>query len=111
LRGLPVQRWGIDDATKIYWGISAHIGRPVSQDRKGTMMMPVRDVGAPAKALNVRGPQTSAKLHYHSDFADIVGLLCIHPAMEGGVSRICSSIAIYNALASAGRRDLIDAFY
>jgi len=111
IRGLPVQRWGTEDSALVYWGLSTHIGTPVSQNHKGDLLVPVRDAGLSASDLNVRGPQTSAKLYYHSDFADIVGLLCMHPAKEGGVSRICSSISIYNALAESGRTDLIDAFY
>lgn len=111
LRGLPVLRWGADRAALAYCGLSAHIGTPVSQNREGDLILPVRDAGQKAGELNVRGPATNAKLYYHSDFADIVGLMCMHPAMEGGVSRICSSIAIYNALLEAGRKDLIDAFY
>lgn len=111
LRGLPVQRWGLEDATTIYWGLSTHLGTPTSQSRQGNRMMAVRDAGLSAAELNVRGPLTNAKLYYHSDFADIVGLLCIHPSKSGGVSRICSSMAIYNALLAAGRRDLVDALY
>ena len=111
LRGLPVQRWGLEDATTVFWGLSLHLGQPASQNRHGARMVPVRDAGLPAGALNVRGPQTNARLYYHSDYSDIVGLMCMHPAKEGGVSRICSSIAIFNALAEAGRRDLLDAFY
>ena len=111
LRGLPVQRWGTEDTTAIYRAISTHLGAPTSQNRRGDRMMAVRDAGLSAAELNARGPQTTAKLYYHSDFADIVGLLCIHPAKSGGVSRICSSMAIYNALLAAGKRDLIDAFY
>ena len=111
MRGLPVDRWGVEDATAIYWGISTHLGTPTSQSRRGNRMVAVKDAGLSAAELNVRGPQTNARLYYHSDFADIVGLLCIHPARSGGVSRICSSMAIYNALLAAGRRDLVDALY
>ena len=111
LRGLPVQRWGLEDATTIYWGMSCHIGLPVSQNRKGARKMLVRDAGLSPTALEVRGPQTNAKLYYHSDYSDIVGLMCMHPSKSGGVSRICSSLAIYNTLLAAGQRDLIDAFY
>lgn len=110
LRGMPVQRWGMRDATTIYWGISSHIGTPTSQNRKGEKVVLVKDLGQPP-GLSVRAPHTSARLYYHSDYSDIVSLMCMHPAREGGVSRICSSIAIYNALADAGRTDLIDAFY
>ena len=108
---LAGRRWGVEDATAIYWGFSTHLGTPTSQNRRGDRMVAVRDAGLSAAELNVRGPQTNARLYYHSDFADIVGLLCIHPSMSGGVSRICSSMAIYNALLAAGRHDLLDAVY
>lgn len=111
LRGLPVDRWGVEAATTVYWGLSTHLGTPTSQSRRGNRMMAVRDAGLSAKELNVRGPLTNAKLYYHSDFADIVGLMCVHPAQSGGISRICSSMAIYNALIATGRHNLIDVFY
>lgn len=111
LRGLPVDRWGFEDATAIYWCLSTHIGTPVSQNAKGDRLVAVRAAPEAAGNPDVRGPQTNARLFYHSDFADIVGLLCLHPAKSGGVSRICSSIAIHNALLADGRTDLIDAFY
>jgi hypothetical protein len=111
LRGLPVQRWGLADATTIYFGLSSHIGRPVSQNRSGALSMLVQDIGLSAKEFNVRGPQTNARLYFHSDFSDVAALMCMHPAKQGGVSRICSSIALYNALAADKRTDLIDAFY
>ncbi len=110
IRGLPVQSWGVEDATVIYWGISTHIGSPVSQSSQGTMMVAVRDTGAEA-GIDVRGPQTASRLYYHSDFSDIVGLMCMHPAKSGGISRICSSLAVFNRLIEASRHDLVDAFY
>lgn len=111
IRGLPVQRWGAADSALVYWGLSLHIGKPVSQNKAGDLIMPIRDAGMSPTDINARAPHTSSKLYYHSDFADIVGLLCMHPAKQGGVSRICSSIAIYNTLVEAGRTDLIDALY
>ena len=111
IRGLPVQRWGTEQASLAYAGVSAHLGKLVSQNRDGDRMMPIRDAGQSADDVNVRAPATNAKLYYHSDFADIVGLMCLHPAKEGGVSRICSSIAIHDTLVAEGRADLIDAFY
>ena len=66
LRGLPVHRWGVEDSTTIFWGLSTHLGRPTSQSRRGVRMVAVRDAGLPAAALNVRGPQTNARLYYHS---------------------------------------------
>ena len=80
LRGLLVGRWGVEDATTVYWGLSTHLGTPTSQSRRGNRMMAVCDAGLSAAALNVRGPLTNARFYYHSDFADVVGLMCVHPA-------------------------------
>lgn len=111
IRGLPIALWSTEKMLVAYWGISLHLGQPVSQNKNGDLLNQVRDIGAPADDLDVRGPSTNAKLHYHSDFSDIVGLMCVHPAKSGGTSRICSSLAVYNALLEAGRTDLIDALY
>lgn len=37
-------------------------------------------------------------MDYHCDQCDIVGLLCIRSAKEGGVSKLTSSVAMYNTL-------------
>ena len=38
------------------------------------------------------------EIDFHSDFADVVGLLCIRPAKQGGASRLCSSMAVFNEI-------------
>lgn len=110
-RGLPVIGWGDKRSTIAFWGLSTYLGAPVTQNLDGQRLVSVRDTGASAEDLNVRGPLTNSRLYYHSDFSDIVGLLCLRPAREGGISRICSSIEIFNRLIQSGRLDLIDALY
>ena len=46
----------------------------------------------------VRGYQTSARLPYHTDSSDIVGLLCLRTSKSGGLSSIVSSTTIWNEL-------------
>lgn len=111
IRNMPVNRWSTEETLTAYWGLSLHLGLPVSQSKYGDRIRPVQDQSTASAGPDVRGPQTNAALYYHSDFADIVGLLCIRPAKSGGVSRICSAVAIHDALSSAGRTDLIDALY
>jgi hypothetical protein len=67
----------------------------------------VRDEGLDFSDPHVRAYQTNDLLGYHSDSSDVVGLLCVRPAMEGGVSTIVSAAAVYNA-AVAARPDLVD---
>src|SRR4029079_12371646 len=43
----------------------------------------------------VRGYQTAQRLEYHSDSSDVVGLLCVHPARDGGGSTIVSAGAVF----------------
>jgi len=111
IRGLPLDRWGEADSALVYFGISSYLGQAVSQNRKGQILVPIRNTGRSAADPDARGPETNAEGSYHSDFADIVGLMCMCPAKEGGISRICSSIAIYNKMVDEGRTDLIDALF
>ena len=55
-----------------------------------------------------RGYQTAERLIFHTDASDLVGLLCLRTAKSGGLSRIASTGAIYNALLEA-RPDLLRA--
>lgn len=46
----------------------------------------------------VRGYQTNELLPFHTDPIDIVSLLCVNPALEGGVSSIASAHSIIRFL-------------
>ncbi|MGE4243300.1 TauD/TfdA family dioxygenase [Ramlibacter sp.] len=98
LRGLPVDRWGIEKSRVIYWGISCHLGTPLRQNARAEKLVKVTDVGAAEKATS-RGPYGRGDMNFHSDFADVVGLLCLRASKTGGVSRICSSHAILERMA------------
>jgi len=106
LRGVPVG--GLDAATleRLYWGLGCHLGIGIPQNAAGDMLVHVRDQGLDFANPEVRGYQTSAALDYHSDSSDVVGLLCVHPAREGGVSTIVSAATVYNE-AVRHRPDLI----
>ncbi len=94
LRGLPVERWGVEMSRAMYWGISCHLGVPVRQNARAHRLVKVTDVGVPQEKATARGPYGRGELHFHSDFADVVGLLCLRVAQSGGISRICSSRSI-----------------
>ena len=40
--------------------------------------------------------RTRSKLDFHTDGADIIGLLCLKRAKSGGLSRIASSVSVFN---------------
>ncbi|MED5358670.1 MAG: TauD/TfdA family dioxygenase, partial [Pseudomonadota bacterium] len=108
LRGLPIQDRPIEEVAFMYWGIGAHLGYVVSQNAKGHVLGHVKDLGLDYADLQARGYQTSARLPYHTDYSDLVGLLCLKKARSGGLSSIVSSSALYNHI-MAERPDLGEA--
>ncbi len=110
LRGLPVARWGDDDAALIYWGIGQHLGEPGAQNPQGELLGHVVDSGENAGKPLIRLYRTAATIAWHCDLADVVGLLCLRTARRGGASRIVSSVAVYNEVLRQ-RPDLVDRLY
>ena len=110
IKGLPVERYTEEDAALIFGGIGRHMGIPVSQNASGDFIGHVRDTGRSIRDPSVRGYQTTVRLPYHTDGSDVVGLLCLKPALSGGVSTIVSSTTVYNEIVRR-RPDLVDVLY
>jgi hypothetical protein len=100
LRGVPVERYSALESAIAFRGIGAHLGEALSQNGKGHVLGHVADLGLDYGAATTRGYQTPAELRFHTDGGDVVGLLCVRPARSGGLSRIASSTAVWNALAT-----------
>jgi len=98
IRGVPVGRYSIAEAAAAFLGIGAHFGRPVSQNGKAHILGHVKDLGRRIEDPNARIYQTTHKQTFHTDSADIVALLCLKTAKAGGLSRIVSSIFLYNEM-------------
>ena len=98
LRGLPVERYSMQESAYAYLGIGSYIGEPVSQNAKGHILGHVKDLGRAFEDPTARIYQTTHKQTFHTDSADIVALLCLRTAKSGGFSRVVSSIHIYNEL-------------
>lgn len=96
VRGFPVREWTKQDAAIAYWIIGRHLGDPVPQNAAGEVLVDVRDTGADKSNHSTRLYKTRAELTFHTDGADIIGLQCLRAAKSGGVSRICSSVHVYN---------------
>jgi len=108
VQGFPVERWGPDDSAIAFYSLGLHLGIPGAQNRDGDLLGHVRDTGEDPRA--VRAYKTASDLSYHCDGADLVGLLCLETARRGGLSRIVSSITVYNALL-AEQPELVDRLY
>ncbi len=99
LRGVPVDRYDIAESAAAYWGLGLRIGIPVSQNHNGHLLGHVYDLVGPSReAPSTRAYHTRAYLNYHSDSSDVVALLCLQSAKEGGLSSVASSVAIYNEM-------------
>lgn len=82
-----------------YAGIGSHLGEFLSQNGKGHILGHVKDLGNdPTQIHKVRIYSTNARQFFHRDAADIIGLLCLHRAKEGGESDIVSAHHVYNVL-------------
>ena len=90
---LPVELWTLDQCRAVYWLLGRTVGRPVAQSHDGKMLYDVKDFGRPA-GNGVRPDVTNIGQNFHTDNSynptppEVVGLMCIHPAREGGLSGI-----------------------
>ena len=108
MKGFPTEEWGVDKSAVAYIGLGTWLGYPVSQNGKGHILGHVQDLGDdPTQIHRVRIYRTNARQFFHADTSDIVGLLCIHRAMEGGESDIASVHHVYNTLQKE-RPDVIE---
>lgn len=111
IRGLPLTRWSKEDVESIWIGIAQHLGTLVYQDAQGQLLREIKaesgDVGQrygrlatdSGNFLSSRARTASnAELRYHTDRCDIVGLLCTGQARLGGISKLCSSVAVHNVM-------------
>lgn len=99
-RGLPVDEWTIEERSMAYWGLGRHLGDPVVQNVRGELFGHVQDTTGtdPQTNANSRFYHTNRAAPFHVDGADIVGLMCVRTAKQGGASLIVSSTSIYNAV-------------
>src|ERR1700682_5230425 len=92
---VPVERFSAEENRALGWLLGSLLGRLVAQKWDGTMLYDVRDTGR-ALTYGVRRSVTNLDLQFHTDAPwlaappELVGLLCLHPAIEGGVSRFVS---------------------
>jgi hypothetical protein len=133
LTGLPVDAYEHHALRTLWFGIGSHLGTPVYQNTEGELMRAICDQGPDVGArygevkiddqgddqgdnqggtfLSSRARAMSNRLlRFHTDRCDVVGLLCVRQARSGGVSRIASSVAVYNEMLRR-RPDLVERLF
>lgn len=98
LRGMPMDGYSAAELKLIYWGLGIYLGTPISQNGLGELISEVTDLGYSRKQANVRGYTTREGQSPHTDHGDVVGLMCVHPAKEGGRNVISSTMTIFNEM-------------
>ena len=99
IRGVPVDAYGKERASSIYWGIGMHLGRPWPQNAKGHLLGDVTDQGRAASDPTSRGNEIGGiPFPFHSDGSDLVGLFCLDAGARGGASLVANVVAIHNEM-------------
>lgn len=98
LKGFPVERYSLDEIKTLYWGLGTHMGQVISHNVAGDFVAAVTDLALDSKDPNRRNNTTNQLLDPHTDLADVVSLLCVEKAKEGGMSSLVSTVAIHNEI-------------
>jgi TfdA family taurine catabolism dioxygenase TauD len=110
LRGLPTSLARLPEAAWVFWALGTHLGRAVPQNGRGHVLGHVRDLGYDAGDPHVRLYQTNRRQGFHTDSADLVGLMCLQPARRGGRSALAATPTVYNEV-RARRPDLVPVLF
>jgi hypothetical protein len=97
-RGFPCDEHSLDDLERIYWIFCSHLGYLVSNNSFGHRMVRVQEELLADGTQPARGTKSRAELAMHNDAADILSLLCVHQALEGGESQFASGPAAHNTI-------------
>ena len=98
IKGVPVWRYSKWQCAAAFYGLGCYLGDAVSQNATGHLLGHVKDTGGDPSKPQTRLYTTSAAQPFHTDSCDIVGLMCLRPAIEGGMSTVTSSVTVQNEL-------------
>lgn len=110
LRGLPVESLSEQERKALIWGLGTYLGTGLSQSKRGDYLGEVTDLNVRMEDGDARAYRSKGISRFHFDRCDVVGLLCIRRAKEGGESRVVSSSAVHNEILRR-RPDLLEVLY
>ncbi|MDH3756154.1 MAG: TauD/TfdA family dioxygenase, partial [Acidimicrobiia bacterium] len=112
IRGLDIEGWSEREAGLAYYALGRQLGIPVKQNAQGHLLGHVRDTGKDIFTdPSARGYQVRIALPFHTDTStDLLSLMCLRTARQGGDSALAPLQTIYNEVL-ARRPDLIDTYY
>lgn len=105
LANIPVERYTLEELSVLYLGICAHLGHVVQQSSAGLRSksrgygMPLGHVKAEMRGKTpLEGKQSNNYFRLHTDRCDMISLLSVRTASQGGHGRIASAIAIHDEM-------------
>lgn len=112
VRGLEIEGWSEREAGLAYYALGRQLGAPVKQNAEGHLLGHIRDTGKDIFTdPSARGYQVRIALPFHTDTStDLLSLMCLQTAKEGGDSALAPLQTIYNEVLRI-RPDLIETFY
>ena len=110
LRGFPVTERSVEDLSLMFYGLGTRWGEPVSQSVMGDRIGHIIEVKQLLHGERQRSYKRTHEMGLHSDFCDILGMLCIRSAMAGGASRYTSGATVHNEIL-ATRPELLEHLY
>ncbi|WP_159982540.1 MULTISPECIES: TauD/TfdA family dioxygenase [unclassified Novosphingobium] len=99
VRGLRSDLYSDALSSAIYYVLGLHMGDPIRQNEMGDLLDHV--YATSDKTMDdptALSSKVRDKLVYHSDSSDIVALMCLRGAKEGGLSCLVSGAEIYNEI-------------
>jgi hypothetical protein len=99
VRGLRVALYSDALSAAIYYVLGLHMGDAIRQNEMGDILDHI--YATSDKTMDdptALSSKVRDKLVYHSDSSDIVSLMCLRPAKEGGLSCLVSGAEIYNEI-------------
>jgi hypothetical protein len=98
LRGIPLEGLSLKEQQKLFSLMCRQLGELIPQTKEGLIIGEVRHQSGDAAARIGRWYGSNAELGFHTDRCDVLALLFLQQSKEGGVSKVCSSVAIHRAL-------------
>ena len=110
LRGFPITERSVDDLALMCYGLCTQWGTPVSQSVMGDRIGHVIEVDKLLHGERRRSYKSAHEMRLHSDFCDVLAMLCLRSARQGGACRYASGVTIHNEIL-ANRPELLAPLY
>jgi hypothetical protein len=97
VRGLKSHLYSDALSAAIFFVLGLHLGEPMRQNELGDAFDHViATTNLAFSDPNALSSRTTDRLNFHSDSSDVVALMCLRHAREGGSSILMSAATIYN---------------